>query len=310
MINYIDGKFFASPAQALVNTVNTVGVMGKGVAKVFKDIYPDMFKIYQRMCESGELQIGRLQLYKSSNKWILNFPTKKDWRHPSKVEYVEAGLKTFVDSYVEMGINSIAFPALGCGNGGLDFEKQVRPLMEKYLSSLPISIFIYPHKHNYGLPEHTNKAGMKKWLQSEPHLLPFSEVWKDLVNTLENQKRFNTLDKNTPFEAKVEYPDVIKIIATNEVHHIHKEEIMDFWQQLRSYGFISSKDAPSGLNQNFYYLSPIFKVLGYIKVVKLVNENVARNVYGLQYFEPYVYNEKIFTTDEQLNFLYEPRNDY
>ncbi len=302
MINYIDGKFFASPAQVFVNTVNTVGVMGKGVAKVFKDIYPDMFKIYQKLCDSHELGIGKLQLYRSSNKWILNFPTKKDWRHPSKVEYVEAGLKTFVDSYVDMGINSIGFPALGCGNGGLDFEKQVKPLMEKYLSNLPIAIFIYPHKHNYGLPEHTDKAGMKKWLQSEPYFLPFSEVWKDLVNTLESRKHFNTLDKNTPFEAILDNLAVIKITTSCDVLYVHKEDTMDFWQQIRSYGFISSMDAPSGLNQIFYYLSPIFSVLGYIKVIRLVNENVARSIYGLQYFEPYVYNNMIYDADEHLNF--------
>ena len=144
MINYVSGNLFDSPAQVFVNAVNTVGVMGKGIAKEFKERYPEMFHRYQALCESGEISIGKLWLYKTPDKWILNFPTKKHWRQPSRLEYIEAGLARFVESYSDYGIYSIAFPALGCGHGGLDFDSQVRPLMEKYLSDLPIDIFVYP----------------------------------------------------------------------------------------------------------------------------------------------------------------------
>ena len=80
MLSYVSGDLFQSPAQTLVSTVNTVGVMGKGVALGFKRIYPEMFDVYQRLCETGELQIGRLFLYRTPNKFILNFPTKTTWR--------------------------------------------------------------------------------------------------------------------------------------------------------------------------------------------------------------------------------------
>ena len=143
MITYVSGNLFDSPAQVLVNTVNTVGVMGKGIAKEFKEIYPEMFNRYQALCESGDFSIGKLWLYKTPNKWILNFPTKKDWRQPSRPEYIQVGLAKFVESYSDFGIHSIAFPALGCGNGELDFDSQVRPQMEKHLSDLPIDIFVY-----------------------------------------------------------------------------------------------------------------------------------------------------------------------
>ena len=143
MLTYVSGNLFDSPAQVLVNTVNTVGIMGKGIARDFKEAYPEMFGEYQQLCKQGELSIGQLWIYRTPDKWILNFPTKVHWRQPSKIEYIEAGLKTFTIIYADLGIRSIAFPELGCGNGGLDFESQVKPLMEKYLSELPIDITIY-----------------------------------------------------------------------------------------------------------------------------------------------------------------------
>ena len=143
MITYVRTNIFESHADVLVNTVNTVGVMGKGLAKEFKRIYPDMFESYQKFCEDGTLVVGKLQVYKTPNKWVLNFPTKANWRSPSKLEYIEQGLQKFVEHYARLGIKSIAFPMLGCGNGGLSWEKEVKPLMLKYLEPLPIDIFIH-----------------------------------------------------------------------------------------------------------------------------------------------------------------------
>ena|SRR6266508_3304563 len=95
MITYVDGYLLHAPAQTLVNTVNTVGVMGKGVAKEFKAAFPEMYGEYRRLCELGRLRVGTLWLDKSSHKWVLNFPTKQDWRRPSKPEYVQEGLEEF-----------------------------------------------------------------------------------------------------------------------------------------------------------------------------------------------------------------------
>jgi len=143
MITYVKMNIFESPAQVIVNTVNTVGVMGKGIAKQYKTFYPEMFKEYQKYCEEKLLEVGKLWIYKTENKWILNFPTKEHWRSPSKIEYIEKGLQKFVDTYEEKGIRSISFPPLGCGNGGLNWESEVKPLMEKYLKSIDIDIFIH-----------------------------------------------------------------------------------------------------------------------------------------------------------------------
>src|SRR5258708_35436993 len=96
MITYVRGDLLRSPAKGLVNTVNTVGVMGKGIAKDFKTIFPEMFGEYQKVCEQRKLEVGKLFLWRGPHKWVLNFPTKKHWRNPSKPEFIEAGLKAVV----------------------------------------------------------------------------------------------------------------------------------------------------------------------------------------------------------------------
>ena len=129
MITYIKGNIFESPAQVITNTVNTQGVMGKGIALEFKKRYPEMFKCYKEKCDAKEFKTGSLMLYKEYDKWILLFPTKSEWRKKSELSYIEKGLRKFADNLDKQGINSIAFPKLGCGNGGLDW-KDVKPLMK------------------------------------------------------------------------------------------------------------------------------------------------------------------------------------
>ena len=132
---------FQCDAQVIVNPVNLKGVMGAGLAKVFKEKYPDMFNYYRTSCLNGKFKEGDLQLYKTADKWILNFPTKRDWRDPSDITLIEKGLQRFVAIYKEDGITSVAFPKLGCGLGGLEWS-DVGPLMHKYLDVLPINVRI------------------------------------------------------------------------------------------------------------------------------------------------------------------------
>jgi O-acetyl-ADP-ribose deacetylase (regulator of RNase III) len=146
MITYMNSDLLQSEAKVLVNPVNTVGVMGKGLALEFKRQYPAMFEQYRALCAAKQFHIVNLWLYKTPEKWILNFPTKQHWREKSRLEYVESGLQKFVSIYDDEGIISISFPMLGCGLGGLDWENQVKPLMEQYLEPLSIEIYI----HTYG----------------------------------------------------------------------------------------------------------------------------------------------------------------
>ena len=135
-IVFKNGNLFHSKTQTLVNAVNCVGVMGRGIALQFKNRYPSMFNSYKNICRQNLLEPGKLQLYKAADHWILNFPTKIHWKDKSELSYIEEGLKKFVDTYEAKGITSVAFPKLGCANGGLDWNTQVKPLMIKYLSAL------------------------------------------------------------------------------------------------------------------------------------------------------------------------------
>ena len=284
MILYVRGNLLQSPAQVLVNTVNTVGAMGRGIALDFKRLFPEMYREYRELCERGQFRIGMLWLYKSPNKWVLNFPTKEHWRNPSRVEYIDAGLRKFAGSYANLGIHSTAFPALGCGNGQLDFETQVKPLMEKYLRPLPIEVFVYPSRKSVFI-EHLNPGQMKKWLRSEPTSLPFAEVWGDLGQLLSENGSFRTIARNKPFIAQVSQdPRGIEIVAAGQRYCIQYETLMAFWQQLRTHGFSMRHIAP-GVDRRMSYLMSVFAELDYVTPVHVADsyDNLQRAVVtGLQ----------------------------
>jgi O-acetyl-ADP-ribose deacetylase (regulator of RNase III) len=148
MITYVTGDILDSSAPALVNTVNTMGVMGKGIALQFKKAFPDNFRAYSQACKAGNIDIGKLFLSKDNSivtgeKLIINFPTKKDWRKPAEYSYIEAGLNDLIRIIHENNIKMIALPPLGAGNGGLKWER-VKKIIEKKLSPLvDIEIYVY-----------------------------------------------------------------------------------------------------------------------------------------------------------------------
>src|SRR5690554_3048314 len=105
----IIGNIFSSDCQTLVNTINCVGIMGAGIALEYRLRYPEMYDRYVQLCSDSKIDIGKLWIYKS-DRWILNFPTKKHWKDPSRIEYLESGLEKFRDTYLNKGITSVAFP--------------------------------------------------------------------------------------------------------------------------------------------------------------------------------------------------------
>lgn len=163
-ITFKKGNIFSSDKQTIVNTINCVGVMGKGVALGFRLRYPEMYEKYKEFCKNKQIAIGKLWLYKQPQKdsqWVLNFPTKFHWKYPSKIEYLEVGLQKFVETYREKGITSIAFPLLGTHNGGLD-KIEVLNLMYFYLEkcSIPIEIYEYDPKS----PDELYQQFKAKWM--------------------------------------------------------------------------------------------------------------------------------------------------
>lgn len=143
------GDLFGSDAQTLVNTVNCVGIMGKGIALEFKKRFPAMFEDYARRCEQGRVRLGEPYLYEDdSGVKILNFPTKDHWRSSSRIGDIEQGLNHLADHQTQWGITSLAMPPLGCGNGGLEWS-EVGPLIYRKLHALPMDVEVYAP---YGTP--------------------------------------------------------------------------------------------------------------------------------------------------------------
>jgi O-acetyl-ADP-ribose deacetylase (regulator of RNase III) len=189
------GDLLGSKMQTLVNTVNCVGVMGKGIAFHFKKEYPEMFKEYKKRCKQKEVQTGKPYLYKVTDKrWILNFPTKKHWRSKSQLQWIVDGLKYLGEHFQAWGIESIAIPPLGCGNGGLDWQ-QVQPLIDKYLRNTGVPIEVYmPFDHK------PKKARAKT--QSYLKFKPQNQAKSNLL--LEKRKSKITLFRKSPTTTETE----------------------------------------------------------------------------------------------------------
>ena len=153
MIRYAQGNLLEASAEALVNTVNEIGVMGKGIALMFRDTYPDNAREYEDAAKAGHVRVGHVLATRNlaliGPRWIIHFPTKKHWHQPAKVEWVRTGLKDLVSVVRDKGIHSIAIPPLGCGNGGLEWS-QVRPEIEAAAAQLPdVEVIVYEPTHEY-----------------------------------------------------------------------------------------------------------------------------------------------------------------
>ncbi|MBA7680153.1 hypothetical protein ES703_88463 [subsurface metagenome] len=186
----IVGDILKSKAQTLVNTVNCVGIMGKGIALEFKNRFPEMFKDYVQRCEHHKVRIGQPYIYKSLfGQQIVNFPTKEHWKSVSKVSDIEQGLDFLLAHYKEWGITSIAIPPLGCGNGQLEW-KVVGPLIYSRAKQMDIPVEIYapygtsPTDLTESFLEKAGESMKPDNGSSRNKQLPFNPAWVGLVEIL------------------------------------------------------------------------------------------------------------------------------
>ncbi|MEQ8421822.1 MAG: macro domain-containing protein [Arenibacter algicola] len=166
----IKGNLLNAETQAIVNTVNTVGIMGKGIALQFKERFPQNFRAYRDACKNGLVKTGKMFVFTESDlqgdKIIINFPTKEEWYRKSQYNWIEEGLKDLVVVIKSMDIKSISLPPLGCGNGGLKWDK-VKALMSQYLGNLSdVEVFIY--EPNAKIKEVLQKENSKKEVKLTP----------------------------------------------------------------------------------------------------------------------------------------------
>lgn len=240
-LRYIDCSLFDSPAQTLVNAVNTVGVMGKGVARAFRDIYPAMYMEYRSLCKDGRFSPGMLWLYKSSGKWVLNFPTKLDWRDPSALEYLDSGLSKFVEGYEKYRIESVSFPMLGCGAGGLDWESDVKPLMERYLANLPIDVFVHIPSPE-ALKRKVSADGQKALLGGGEGLPGYDVVWASLVRLIDRNRGIRAVgDPGFLIEASASGDEISVGAYGGMAGCVIKRDgaLAELWASLSEWGFVT-----------------------------------------------------------------------
>jgi O-acetyl-ADP-ribose deacetylase (regulator of RNase III) len=167
MIELKQGNLLEANAEALVNTVNCVGVMGKGIALQFKQAFPDNFQEYKRACDTQKVQPGQMFVVLHSElispRYIINFPTKRHWRGKSRIEDIESGLQALISEVKQLGIKSIAIPPLGCGNGGLSWN-EVKPLIESAFADLPnVQVLLFA-------PQATPKAKSMRVATKKPRM--------------------------------------------------------------------------------------------------------------------------------------------
>lgn len=276
MLTYIEGDIFSSPAQVLVNTVNTVGVMGKGIALEFKKRYPAMFQEYKEQCDKHKLIIGKLMLWYAPDHWILQFPTKEHWRNPSKLEYIEKGLMVFVRKYADYNISSIAFPKLGCGNGELAWN-DVKPLMEKYLKDLPIDVYIYLGKGGGSQPEHKAPSKMMNFMKENAIDLSFTGLKDNIC--------YQTAIAPFSFEAYGDIwnaqwlPDKNLILESKEKSFaISEEDVHQLWDDICNKHIVPES---KHIVDNIFF--SLLTALGYLQsiTIRKVDDPVAQNGFQL-----------------------------
>lgn len=270
MLKYVKGDLLKSPAQVLVNAVNTVGVMGKGIASQFKNKYPEMFKEYRSLCNAGNFKIGELLLFYEKDHWIMLFPTKKHWRNPSNLSYIEDGLKKFVEVYDGLNITSIAFPKLGCGNGGLDWN-DVRPLMEKYLKPLPIDVYIYIGVNSIYLPEHLQKNLTDGSNDNFRSFSVFCENISNHVNTL------IPIELNAyGITYKVTYNEELVFTSTADEVKLDNEELFDLWELLANNQILKLNK-----NKKEYLFIKLLNKIGYLDWVEYLTNSESQSAFGV-----------------------------
>lgn len=294
MIVYVVGEHYQSPAQVLVNPVNTVGVMGSGIAFDFKRFFPDMFAHYQDLCEQDRFDIGQLLLYKTPHKWILNFPEKRHYRANVRTEHIADGLKKFVATHSDYGITSASFPALGQDDDKLDWNDDIRPLMEAYLNPLPILVYVHlDEPDNRFTPQKRNIRSVRTWLTEQISHVTFDKFWRDITRIISTKSTIRPFDKQLErFHAGVAKGKnkrgrnlVLRVNETPKPIFLSESALVDLWLYVTRTGYALPQNLPSGLDQHARYIVPLLNELDYVNALDMWMVGGERSV-GLQYIPP------------------------
>jgi len=205
--------------------------MGKGIARDFKEREPAMYTRYREICDAGELQPGKLWLWRGVDNWVLNFPTKLHWRQSSRLEWIEQGLRKFLLTYEDLKIREISFPRLGCGNGNLEWD-DVRPLMEHYLRSVRIPVFVHDFEKDIGIPEHLEAIA-----DEAAERIPAGVDFNAFVSGLRTLayvggETLVDLQSNQRFQARVDESSALHIEGLGGAWEFDAEDLHGAWVSL------------------------------------------------------------------------------
>jgi O-acetyl-ADP-ribose deacetylase (regulator of RNase III) len=280
MLIYRRTSILESTAQTVVNTVNCVGVMGKGIAAEYKRRYPDMFKLYKAICDDGLLEPGKLWLWRGPERWVLNFPTKKHWRHPSRLEWIDQGLRKFVDEYEKRGIVEISFPRLGCGNGGLDWD-DVRPAMEAHLSRLAIPVYIHDYEVDIGRPEHL--AGITDASTGHRRLPESFEGFVRILGLAIELTRgeISDIESRRTFCARLLDNDDLALDTGSGSRVIESDDLRGIWLSLHR-GLVTQHSLEASAGRDASALISLLSLLPSVRPIQIQRPNTSEPEIGLE----------------------------
>jgi hypothetical protein len=259
--------------------------MGKGIAAVFKQLYPEMYQEYRRLCEEGKLKVGMLYIYRTPNKIVVNFPTKQHWRERSQGTYIETGLAKFVAHYGDYGISSVSFPQLGCGHGELNWERQVQPIMERYLSDLPIPVYIHLYPQPAGFIPERFDVEFARQVRLERQRISSDRLWKDLQELVgESLDQAYSLTLFGP-AVRVNDEHIFFQPMPGEPVIVYREDVEDLWNTLRLRGTFSEADLPQPIRISGAgsWLFEFLKRLEYVQPITLRPRGEGGPLQGLRY---------------------------
>lgn len=217
MIKITDSTVFNTSADCIVNTINCVGFMGKGIALEFALRYPKLEELYVEACHKKQIHTGRVYFYEIDGQKIINFPTKFHFKYPSQIEWIEQGLQYFVDNYKSWGIKSVAFPLLGASNGGLN-PQEVEEIMIKYLSTIDIVVYICHSKLLEGKEfEMVNAFNSTPVSEMKKHIRLTTKQVNALIQHQHKIKRFIDISKIDGIGIDT-YKSLFRMFYFNENH--------------------------------------------------------------------------------------------
>lgn len=294
MIVYVVEELYQSPAKVLVNPINTVGVMGSGIAFDFKRFFPEMFDEYQVLCQQDRLNVGQLLLYKTAHKWILNFPEKGHYRANVHPEHIAEGLKKFVATHAEQGITSASFPMFGADDDKLDWENEVRPILEAYLNPLPILVYVHiDETENPFNADRRNIRAVRSWLTGQPRHVSFDKFWRDIRTIVQDKPNLKLIDSTMErFVVGIATGKnnkgrnvVIRSEKDPRPIFLSHSSMIDLWNYVIRTGYVLPQNLPGGLDVHARYIFSLLSQLDYVHPVHLWTVGAERGI-GLHYIPP------------------------